>query len=353
MRKTLKVAAALIAASALAACGGGGADAGTSPFASGSAASSPSGAGTVGPAPGGGISVVSNGVPSQKYMSIAVETYNLDWSFDGKTTTISVRVADSAGNPVPQGTVVQFSTEGGQIQKSCQLSGSTSAGLTLSTCSVTFGTQELRPLDRLVGIVAWMEGEEAYADTNGNGQYDAGEPFYDSGKIFRDDDHDGAYTANVDEINVGGTVGTPQLGTGTANCTANQPTNLLNDRPLSVTSTCDGVWGKTLVRANVTLSVSDPRTIDAVVDGNSLLVYSTEFSATPTQFVAAPAGTTVAVVSVPTGCVASISPASVPNTAVGPTRHTVSAIGTCGGAIGVKVAFGTVFEKVVLVPISP
>lgn len=330
-----------------AACGGGGGDAGASPF--GSSASAPSG--NPGPAPGGGISVVSTGVPSQKYMSLAVETYNLDWSFDGKTTTITVRVADSAGNPVPQGTVVQFSTEGGQIQKSCQLSGATAGGSTLSVCSVTFGTQELRPLDRLVGIVAWLEGEEAYADSNGNGKYDAGEPFYDSGKIFRDDDHDGAYTVNLDEINVGGTVGTPQLGTGTTDCSANQPTTLLNDRPLSVVNTCDGGWGKTLVRANVTVAVSDPRTIDAVVQGNSVIVYSTEFSSTPTQFVAAPAGTTLSVVNVPTGCTVSISPSVVPNTAVFPTQHSVTGVGTCGGTIGVKVAFGTVFEKVVAVPL--
>lgn len=339
---------ALVLAGLMAACGGGGSDAGTSPF--GSSASAPTG--NPGPAPGGGISVVSSGVPSQKYMSISIETYNLDWSFDGATTTVTVRVADSAGNPVPEGTVVQFSTEGGQIQKSCQLSGSTATGSTLSTCSVTFGTQELRPIDRLVGIVAWMEGEEAYADLNGDGRYTAGEPFYDSGKIFRDDDDSDAYTPNIDEVNVGGTVGTPELGTGTSDCTVNQPAGLLNRLPLSVTNTCDGAWGETLVRANVTVAVSDPRTIDATVSGSSLFVYSTEFtSGTPLYYVAAPFGTVLGAVNVPAGCTVSISPPTVPSTAVYPTAHEVTAVGTCGSSVGVKVSFPGVFERVYSIPV--
>lgn len=296
--------------------------------------------------------MVSSGVPSQKYMSISIETYNLDWSFDGATTTVTVRVADSAGNPVPAGTVVQFSTEGGQIQKSCKLTGSTATGSTLSVCSVTFGTQELRPIDRLVGIVAWMEGEEAYSDLNGDGKYTAGEPFYDSGKIFRDDDDDSAYTPNNDEVNVGGTIGTPELGTGTSNCSGNQPTGLLNRIPLSVTNTCDGAWGRTLVRANVTVAVSDPRTIDATVQGKSIFVYSTEFTnGTPLYYVAAPFGTALAPVNVPTGCTVSISPPAVPKTAVYPTEHVVTAVGTCGSSVGVKVSFAGVFEKVYSIPL--
>lgn len=360
--------AVLALGSALAACGGGGSDAGAPPF--GSAASAPTG--NPGPAPGGGISVVSSGVPSQKYMSISVGTYNQDWSFDGDTTTITIRVADSAGNPVPEGTIVQFSTEGGQIQKSCRLSGTTATGSTLSTCSVTFGTQELRPLDRLVGVVAWMEGEEAYADLNGNGKYDTGEPFYDSGKIFRDDDHDGQYTANRDEINVGDTVSGGQLGTGTSACAANQPTGLLNNVPMSVTGTCDGAWGKTLVRANVTLAVSDPRTIDAIpgsalprfatpactdpsdtgVPAGSIEVFSSSFIDSSIR-VAAPFGTSLEPVNVPSGCTVSISPPAVSQTSVCPTRHTVTSVGTCGATIGVKVAFAGVFEKVVQVTPAP
>ena len=73
MMSILKRVAALGAAIAMSACGGGGSDAGTSPF--GSPASAPTG--NPGPAPGGGISVVSSGVPSQKYMSISIETYKL------------------------------------------------------------------------------------------------------------------------------------------------------------------------------------------------------------------------------------------------------------------------------------
>jgi hypothetical protein len=334
----IKRIAALLLGLSLAACGGGGDDAGTSPF--GSAASAP-GSGNPGPAPGGGISVVSSGVPSQKYMSMSVETYNQDWSFDGDTTTLTVRVADSAGNPVPEGTVVQFSTEGGQIQKSCQLTGSTATGSTLSACSVTFGTQELRPLDNLVAVVAWLEGEEAYADLNGNGVYDSGEPFYDAGKIFRDDDHSNSYTANLDEINVGGTVGTPALGVGSSDCAANAPTNLLNDIPLSVTNTCDGTWGKTLVRATRWLALSDPRALGINVLGAGQFEVFSQFHAGGFQ-VAAPAGTTVSVLTtLPSGCTVAVTPATVPPTAIGPTTHALTTTGTtCPSAVTVKVTSG-------------
>lgn len=333
----IKGMAALLLGLALAGCGGGGSDAGTPPFASGGA-SAPTG--NPGPAPGGGISVVSSGVPSQKFMSISVGTYNLNWGVDGDTTTFTVRVADSAGNPVPEGTVVQFSTEGGQIQRSCQLSGSTAAGSTLSTCSVTFGTQNLRPLDGKVAVVAWLEGEEAYADLNGNGVYDSGEPFYDAGKIFRDDNHDDLYTANLDEINVGATVSAGQLGTGTSGCVG-PATDFLNDLPLSVTQTCDGVWGKTLVRANVTVAVSNPN-IDAISSGNVITVFSIWNGVA----IAAPFGTKLEPVNVPSGCTVSVSPPVVPQNVVDPTGHLVTAVGTCGASVGVKVSFGGTYERV-------
>ena len=294
MRKGL---AALLSVMVLAACGGGGGDAGTNSFGAGSGTSGGgtgtggTGTGGLAPAPGelgleelglggtgtgtggsttpttpgGGISTVANGIPSQRFMSISASVYNLDWSFDGKTADIQIFAADTAGNPVPNGTVVQFSTEGGQIVTSCQTTGIQSGASVISGCKVTFNTQDFRPLDGLVRIIAWMEGEEAYKDLNANGKYDAGEPFVDSGQIFRDDDDSQAYNADKDELSIGATL-TGAPGIGTAVCAPpSQPVNI-NETPLSVDNTCDGVWGKTLIRRTIRLPVSDPRELSDCAD---------------------------------------------------------------------------------------
>jgi hypothetical protein len=292
--------------------------------------------------PGGGISTVSTGVPNQRFMSISVEKYALNWSVDGDSTQVTIRVADSAGNPVPAGTRVQFSTSGGQIQTSCSLSGVASGSAAISSCSVTFATQDYRPANGFVAIAAWLEGEEAYKDLNANGVYDAGEPFADAGRIFRDDDADGAYTAQADELNVGATlVAAP--GIGTAAC-AISPTVPLNDPPLSVDDSCDSVWGRGLVRASVYLPVSDPRSLNAEVVSGRVRVWS-QFGINE---VAAPSGTTVTVKTKPTGCEVVVSPSTVPTVAVGPTFHTLSSTGTTcsGGAVGIEVKFGD-FSKLV------
>jgi hypothetical protein len=47
-----------------------------------------------------------------------------------------------------------------------------------------------------------MQGEEAYKDLNGNGKYDLGEPFIDSGRIFRDDDDDSAPSASMNWLSI-------------------------------------------------------------------------------------------------------------------------------------------------------
>jgi hypothetical protein len=350
----------LAAALALSACGGGGsADAGTTSFGSGSG-SGTGGSGTGGgtgtggsgtgggsgtpTTPGGGISVVANGVPNQRFMSISVKTYNLDWSIDGITTDVQVYVADTAGNPVPDGTRIQFSTEGGQILTSCTTTGITQGGVTISGCSVTFSTQDFRPFDNTVRVIAWMEGDEAYRDVNANGQYDAGEPFVDSGRIFRDDDDDGVYSAVGDELVVGATLaGTPGIGSGAC---AQAPASVnINEVPLSVANTCDGVWGKTLIRRTVVLPVSDPRSLGIVAVTGGVQV----FSGGSSRPVAPPSGTTVSAQNPPAGCTVTVTPATVGNTEVLPTFHGVTGQGSatnpgaCSGrSVLIEAKFGNV-----------
>jgi hypothetical protein len=338
-----KILMALAAAGMLSACGGGGADAGTPPFAGGASSPTGGGGGSTPTNPGGGISNVANGVPSQRFMSISVEQYNLDWSFDGKTTDVQIYVADTAGNPVPDGSVIQFSTEGGQIVTSCKTSGIKSGTTVISGCAVTFNTQDFRPKDGFARVIAWMVGQEAYKDLNANGKYDQGEPFIDSGRIFRDDDASGDYSASFDELVIGSTL-TAQPGIGTKSCLP-LPTDLpnINEIPLSVQDTCDGVWGSTLIRRTVELPVSDPRLlrIEPVVGG--VVVYTDTALPQPPLAArpAAPLGTTIAVANAPTDCKITITPDKVPN-AVTTTLHQIRGVGA--GCSGRSVLVSAEFE---------
>jgi hypothetical protein len=344
MMKRVITVASLIA---LAACGGGGGDAGTSSFSSGSGATSGTTGGTSGGTTGGtsggttggstssgGISTVSTGVPSQRFMSISAEKYNLNWGLDGDTTKIQVFVADTAGNPIADGTTIQFSTEGGQIETSCKTTGFKSGASTISGCSVTFNTQDFRPHDGMVTVIAWLDGEEAYKDLNADGKYTAGEPFLDSGLIFRDDDRSGTYDPTKDELSIGATLaGAP--GIGTQACIGDEALVNINEAPKSVDNTCDGVWGRTLIRRTITLPVSDPRALAiepqvgfGVWVGTSLILPG-ETTPIPLsnqsapRAPAAPAGTTVTVLNPPAGCTVTVSPATVGIAEVTATLHKI------------------------------
>jgi hypothetical protein len=345
-----------LAVATLVACGGGGSDAGSTTFGSGAGSAggpgsevpTTTGGGTSGTPPvatvpttsSGGISTVANGVPNQRFMSMSVGTYNLNWQKDGDETNVRIQVADTAGNPVPEGSVIQFSTEGGQIQTSCTTTGVKSGASNISACSVTFSTQDFRPLDGFVNIIAWMEGEEAYKDLNANGRYDQGEPFIDTGRIYRDDDDSESYNASFDELSIGATLGSTP-GIGTQPCALAPSSININGRPLSIDNTCDGVWGKTLIRTSVRLPVSRPDRIaidvvQGVYDGVALrgVVAYTRADRGPTDVLerpAAPNGVKLKVNGTLTDCTVSIVPDTVVST-VRETYHEVRGEGEgCSG----------------------
>lgn len=119
---------------------------------------------------------ITTGIPDQQNVSLSATTFNIEgWEFDGITTVITARVADHFNNPVPDGTVINFTAEGGSIVPSC-LTTSTpaSAGVpgVTSSCSVTFSSQALRPNDGRVTVLAYAVGEEGFTDLNGNGLED-------------------------------------------------------------------------------------------------------------------------------------------------------------------------------------
>jgi len=66
------------------------------------------------------------------------------------------------------------------------------------------GTRTHNPRDGVVTVIAIADGEEGFFDSNGNGRYDAGEPFVDVGEPFVDQDDDGVWTSGEWFLDVDG-----------------------------------------------------------------------------------------------------------------------------------------------------
>lgn len=133
----------------------------------------------------GGI-VISSGSPEQAHFSLSATQLNIEaWNYDGITTTLTIRAADHYSNPVPDGTTISFTADGGSVSPSC-----TTAG---GACSVTMTSQNPRPANGRVVVLATSPGDETFTDTNGNGLYDLKEPFQALPEAWRDDNENGKY----------------------------------------------------------------------------------------------------------------------------------------------------------------
>ena len=146
---------------------------------------------------------IGGAVPSGSHFSLATERHNLPGLvLDGFTNKLTVFLADRFSNSaVLQGTQVSFYTEAGAVNPSAALD-ATGFG------TVSFRTQNPWPVnstvapqpqtDGWVTVIAVVRGEESFVDANGNGVYDAGEPFTDLGEPFVDANNDGIW--NVGEF---------------------------------------------------------------------------------------------------------------------------------------------------------
>lgn len=124
---------------------------------------------------------VTTGIPDQNSISLSMDKFAPEGlNFDGELVTVTVRLGDRFNNPVPDGTVINFTTEGGLIESTCQTVG--------STCSVVWTSQDPRPLDHRSTVLAYAIGHETFYDFNANGIFDDGDKFDDLGEVFRDDD---------------------------------------------------------------------------------------------------------------------------------------------------------------------
>ena len=189
---------------------------------------------------------VASGLPVQKAFSLSVSTFNIEALLtDGVTTNLTLRMADRLSNPVPDGSTVNFVAEGGQVVASCNTAGAATNGI--SACTVTLSSQEFRPADGRVTVLAWTQGEETFVDAGAptNNVYDSGETFEDLGQPFLDKNENGLFDSGSDVT----------LGTASGSVACPFSPNL------SAPLTCNGVWaGGALVRSSrvITFSGSDP-----------------------------------------------------------------------------------------------
>jgi hypothetical protein len=216
---------------------------------------------------------VASGPPSQRFMSLSVSTFNIEAAeTDGISTTLTVRLADRQGNAVQNGTVVNFTAEGGQVGSSCQ----TVIVGGISSCQVTFTSQNPRPVDGRVSVLAYTNGTKDYVDVNGNNTFDAGDTLVNIGDPYRDDNENGVFDAGEFVITRGGSA---------ACASAGEPFP-------SRANTCDALLATTVRQQTVILfSSSNPDLFNVTATTSSV---NFELGSRPYPLLPMPLGTTVA-----------------------------------------------------------
>jgi hypothetical protein len=108
---------------------------------------------------------ITTGITDQFGTSLSASTHNIEgWSVDGTKSVLTVSLADHFKNPVPDGTAVVFTSEGAVVDGQC----TTVAG----SCSATFKSQNGRPDNGRVTVLASAQGEETFTDINSSGWAD-------------------------------------------------------------------------------------------------------------------------------------------------------------------------------------
>lgn len=190
---------------------------------------------------------VAVGLPSQQNFSLSQGTFNVEgFNVDGATNTYMVIASDRLGNPVPEGTAINFVAEGGQVQAIRF----TTLANGLASATANFQTSSPRPTDGRVTVLAYALGEESFLDTNGDNVYTTGEDYQDLGDIFLDRLFNGSFNVAEDQfisLSISGTdvcrvATSPLLRLG-----VEAPTRVLSNTG-AVLNTCVAGWGRAYVR---------------------------------------------------------------------------------------------------------
>ena len=182
---------------------------------------------------------VTSGRATQNAASLSATKLSIEgFNTDGVQTTLTMRVADRQGNPVPAGAPVNFVASHGLVQGTCLIDEN-------SGCSVLYTTQGIRPLNGRVAILAYMDGEESFVDLNGDNIWQSNEAFFAVGTLYRDDDENRIYNPAAEQTYPGGTTG----GSACADDVHSYP---------SIANTCDNVtWsGSIRVRQQIVIAVA-------------------------------------------------------------------------------------------------
>ena len=141
------------------------------------------------------ILTIASGRAVQERVSLSIKDLAIEgFNIDGVSTNVTMSLADRQGNPVPDGTAVNFVTEAGVMIPPVCYTGGVKNPVTgvysapgNSQCSITIRSQNPRPANGLVSILAYAAGEEDFVDANFNNAYDCGEAWTDLGNAHRDD----------------------------------------------------------------------------------------------------------------------------------------------------------------------
>ena len=218
------------------------------------------------------VLVVSTGRPDQDSFSWSVTCPNIEaLNFDGVENEVTVRLADRFQNPVPDGTAVSFTAEGGSIQSSCQ---TTTTATQSGVCTVTWTSADPRPANGRITVLATAIGEKSFVDANGNGTFDSAtaDSFTDLGEQFRDDNESGAHDAGEFflDFDLSGTYGTGdtffngllcQPGPGSGECATSQVTGIGDSGIIIMSGSgaviLDDVAGTLAAPGTVTFTIGD------------------------------------------------------------------------------------------------
>jgi len=107
---------------------------------------------------------VNTGLPDQNSITLAFDNLNPEGrNVAGVEVNVVAYLADSFNNPVPDGTTVNFTAEGGSIDPTCNTEN--------GNCTVIWRSQDPYPDDHRVTILATAVGHEYFVDVDGNNYY--------------------------------------------------------------------------------------------------------------------------------------------------------------------------------------
>ena len=138
--------------------------------------------------------VISTGIADQNSFSLSAEVLNPEaLNKDGVAVKITAMVADHFNNPVPDGSAVYFTAEGGVIDSECLTKN--------GACTVEWRSSNPRPSNGRVTILATTLGEESFVDSTGDGFLnDSPDNYTDMAEAFLDKNENGIFDAGEDEV---------------------------------------------------------------------------------------------------------------------------------------------------------